>query len=116
MGRTRATRLAAALAALLFFGGETVVPSLDALVFHRGGAPAALIVSHVESGATTNHHADQCMLTFRLANGRVSAALGVAIRFEAMALRPAASPPTAVPLRFYPGRHQQSRAPPAPLA
>jgi len=110
----RATRLSAALAALILFGGETVVPGLDAVLFHSGGAPA-VSVPHVESGATTNHHADRCMLTFRLANGRVTASLGVAIRFEGMALHPAPKAPAAVPLRFYPGLHQQSRAPPAPL-
>ncbi len=116
MRHARTTRLAAALAALLFFGGESAVPGLDALLFHSGGAPSAVVVTHVESGATTGHHADQCMLTFRLAAGRVSSSLGVAIRFEGMASRPAANPPAAVPLHFYPGLHQQSRAPPASLA
>ena len=116
MRRPRASRFVAALAALLFFGGETAVPGLDALIFHSGGAPATFVVPHVESGATTNHHADQCMLTFRLANGRVSATLPVAIRFQGMALRPAAAAPAVEPHRGYAGLHQQSRAPPAPLA
>ncbi len=116
MRHTRAGRLVAALAALLFFGGETAVSGLDALLFHSGGAPSAVVVPHVEPGGTTSHHADQCMLNFRLANGRASSSLGVAIRFEGMASQPAASPPAAVPLRFYPGLHQQSRAPPASLA
>jgi hypothetical protein len=116
MRRSRASRLVAALVALLCFGGETAVPGLDALLFHSGGAPAAFVVPHVESGTTTNQHADRCMLNFRLANGRVSASLPVAIRFQGLALRPAAVPPAAVPHRLYAGLHQQSRAPPAPLA
>lgn len=116
MRRSRASRLVAALAALLCFGGETAVPGLDALIFHSGGAPAAFMVPHVESGAAANNHADQCMLNFRLANGRVSASLPAAIRIEGLALRHATAHPPAVPHRLYAGLHQQSRAPPAPLA
>jgi hypothetical protein len=116
MGHSRTTRLAAAAAALLFLGGTTAVSSLDALLFHRG-ARGAVVVPHVEPGGAASHHADQCLLTFRLANGRLSAGLSHAIRFVALASRPAAAPPPAAPVRFYPGLHQQSRAPPtAPLA
>ncbi len=116
MGHSRTTRFAAAAAALLFLGGTTAVSSLDALLFHSG-TREAVVVPHVEAGGTTGHHADQCLLSFRLANGRVSAGLPAAIRVLALPSRPAAAPPSAVPVRFYPGLHQQSRAPPtAPLA
>ncbi len=116
MGHSRTTRLVAAAAALLFLGGTTAVSSLDALLYHSG--PRTVVtVPHVEPGGATGHHADQCLLSFRLANGRVSAAAPDALRFLSLPSRPAAQPPSAVPVRFYPGLHQQSRAPPiAPLA
>jgi hypothetical protein len=116
MRHSRVVRLVAALAAAVFFAGESGVQVLDALLYHRGGAPTAVAVPHVESGSTTNNHADHCMLAFRLANGRVSPAIGVAIRIDANAVGRAAPRPAAAPHRVYPGRHQQSRAPPAPLA
>ncbi len=110
------TRIMAALVALLFFGGETGASGLDALLYHRAGAPGAAARTHYEPRGGTDHHADQCLLALRLANGRASASLGVAIRFENIPSRAVAARPPAVPHRFYTGLHEQSRAPPAPLA
>jgi hypothetical protein len=115
MRGTPSTRILAALVALLFFGGEAGMSGLDALLFHGPGATASVAVPHVEPGSTTNHHADQCLLAFRLANGRVSPPLGIAIRFEGIPSRALAARPSAEPHRFYTGLHEQSRAPPARL-
>jgi hypothetical protein len=110
------TRILAALVALLFFGGEAGMSGLDALLFHGPGAAASAAVPHVEPGSTTNHHADQCLLAFRLANSPLAPSLDIAIRFEGIPSRLAAHRPPAILHRSYTGLHEQSRAPPAPLA
>jgi hypothetical protein len=115
MPRRRLTRLLAVVAALLFFAGETGTSELDALLYHSGGAAAVRpVYPHVESGqAGQRDHADHCLLMFRLASGRVSAGMSVAVRLQGVGVRAAPAQPPAVPTRFYPGLHQQSRAPPA---
>jgi hypothetical protein len=105
----------AVLLAAMFFAGEAGTSGLDAVLYHGPGAAASAAVPHVERG-TTNHHADRCLLAFRLANGRQSRALGLALRFEAIPSRGVTSRPPAAPHRSYTGLHEQSRAPPAPLA
>jgi hypothetical protein len=116
MRRALSIRILAVLVAALFFAGEAGMSGLDALLYHGSGATASTAVPHVERGSTANHHADQCLLAFRLANGRVSPSLGLAIRFEGIPSRGVTAPPPAVPPRSYTGLHEQSRAPPAPLA
>jgi len=116
MRRAPSTRILAALAAALFFAGETGMSGLDALLYHGPGTTTSVAVPHVEAGSTTNHHADRCLLAYRLSNGRVSPSLAVAIRFEAIPSHGVTARPPAVPHRSYTGLHEQSRAPPAPLA
>jgi hypothetical protein len=116
MRRTPSTRLLAVLVAALFFAGEAGTSGLDAVLYHRAGVPVSAAVRHLERGRTANHHADQCLLAFRLANGRLSPALGLAFRFEGIPSHGAAAPRPAAPHRSYTGLSEQSRAPPAPLA
>ena len=116
MRRTPSTRILAILAAALFFAGETGMSGLDAVLYHGAGAPASAAVRHLERGRTANHHADQCLLAFRLANGRLSPSLGLAIRFEGIPSHGVTARPPAEPHRSYTGLHEQSRAPPTPPA
>jgi hypothetical protein len=116
MRGARSTRILAILVAALFFAGEAGMSGLDAVLFHRAGVPDSAAVRHVERGRGTSHHADQCLLAFRLANGRLSPSLGLAIRFEGIPSHETTARPPAEPHRSYTGLHQQSRAPPAPLA
>jgi len=110
------TRILAALVTLLFFAGVVGTSGLDALLFHGAGAAPAVAAAHYEPGGATNHHADQCLLALRLANGRSSASLSIPIRFEGIPSRTFAARPPAEPHGYYTGLHQQSRAPPAPVA
>lgn len=118
MRHARGTRLLAVLVAALFLGGAGGAADADALLFHRAGGPAAVAAAHFEPGGATAHHADQCLLALRLATGRQTTALAFPVRVEGLPLRGAAPSPAAAPVRFYPGLHQQSRAPPpsAPIA
>jgi hypothetical protein len=109
------SRATALLLAALFLGGVGGSSDLDALLFHGAGAPAASAGPHFEPAGAASHHADHCLLTFRIANGSRAAPLRSLVRFQGIA-RHAAAPRPAAPPRFYPGLHQDSRAPPAPLA
>ena len=109
------TRILAVLLAALFFAGEAGTAGLDAVLYHRDRAAASAAVPHVERG-TTSHHADRCLLAFRLTNGRQSPSLGLAIGLEGVPSRGEPSRPPAEPHRSYTGLHEQSRAPPALLA
>ena len=109
------TRILAVLVAALFFAGEAGTSGLDAVLYHGAGGTASAAVPHVERG-TTYHHADRCLLALRLANGRQSPSLGLAIRFEGVPSRGMTRRPPAAPHRSFTGLHEQSRAPPAPLA
>jgi hypothetical protein len=111
--RSRATAL---LLAALLLGGVGGASDLDAFLFHSPGAAAAAAVSHIETAGAPNCHTERCVLALRLANGRVAHALAVSVRIEGMPLIPALARPAAEPLRFFPGRHRQSRAPPGFLA
>jgi len=115
MRRTLSARILALLVAALFLGGVGGASDLDALLFHGAGAPGAA-AAHFESGGTTNHHADNCLLTFRVASGRGASPLSFPVRFEGIPQHAAASRPVAAPRTYHPGLHQDSRAPPAPLA
>ncbi len=75
MRRTVRSRATALLLAALFLGGVGGASDVDALLFHGAGAPGAA-ATHYEPSGTTNHHADNCLLTFRVASGRGSASLG----------------------------------------
>ncbi len=116
MGRALSTRILAGLVALLFFAGEAGTSGLDALLFHGAGAPRAAVAAHYEPGGTTNHHADNCLLTFRLASGRSAPPLAFAVRFEGIPSHAVVPRPPAEPHLYYIGLNEQSRAPPAPLA
>jgi len=116
MPRALPTRILAGLVALLFFAGAAGTSGLDALLFHGAGSPGAAAAVHYEPTGTTNHHADNCLLTFRLASGRGAAPLGALVRFEAIPRRAAVQRPPVEPHLDYTGLHAQSRAPPAPLA
>ncbi len=110
-----AFRATALLVAALFFGGVEGASDLDALLFHGPGAPGAA-APHFESAGTTNHHADECLLTLRLASSRGAAPLGPPVRFDGIPQHAVAPLPMAAPPSFRPGLHQDSRAPPAVLA
>ena len=115
MPRTVRSRAAALLLAALFLGGVGGASDLDALLFHGAGAPGAAS-AHYERAGTTSHHADNCLLTLRVASGRGTASPASPVRFEGIPQRNAAPRPVAAPSRFHPGLHQDSRAPPASLA
>jgi hypothetical protein len=115
MRRTASSRILAVLLAALFIGGVGGASDLDALLFHGAGDPGAA-AAHFESGGIANHHADNCLLTLRVASGRGSLPLGSPVRFEGIPQRTAAPRPVAVPRSFHPGFHQDSRAPPASVA
>jgi hypothetical protein len=116
MRHTLRSRATAFLLAALFMGSVGGASDLDALLFHRVGMRVASGVSHLEPDAATQCHAERCLLALRLANGRVATALRVPVRFEGIPSHAAATQPVAAPHRFFPGLHQQSRAPPASLA
>jgi hypothetical protein len=109
------SRALAILVAALFLGGVGGASDLDALLFHGAGAPGAA-ATHYEPAGTANHHADNCLLTLRLASGRGAPPLGFPVRFEGIPQHDAAPRQVAAPQRFLPGLHQDSRAPPASLA
>jgi hypothetical protein len=113
--RRRLFRATALLVAALFLGGIGGAADLDALLFHRAGAPAAA-AAHFEASGTTNHHADNCLLTLRVAGANGALPLGSLVRFEGIPQHSAPPRPVAAPQRFLPGLHQDSRAPPAVLA
>ncbi len=112
MRQSRGARILALLVAALFLGGAGGAADLDALLFHGAGRAAAPAAAHFEAGGITTHHADQCLLALRLANGRLAAALVFPVRLEGLPLRGAAAAPAVAPARSWPGLHQQSRAPP----
>jgi hypothetical protein len=116
MRQTFRSRVTAILLAALFLGGVGGASDLDALLFHGSGARAASAAPHVEPAGTWNHHADHCLLTLRTSNGDRAAPLRFPVRFEGITQHAAALRPTAVPPRFDPGLHQDSRAPPVSLA
>jgi len=116
MRQRHASRLLAGLTALLFFGGDTGVSGLDALLFHRSGAPAHVLASHYDASGAPNDHADHCLLTFRVAGTAGASPSGSSVRFEDVSYSEARHHPTAAPRRFFPGLHQESRAPPSALA
>jgi hypothetical protein len=118
MRPSHGTRLLAVLVAALFLGGAGGAADLDALLFHGAGGQAVAASTHLEPGGAPAHHADLCLLALRLASGRLSAALTFPVRVEGLPLRGPAASPAAAPARFFPGLHQQSRAPPpsAPIA
>ena len=115
MRRLRLRSVAVFLAAL-FLGGVGGAADVDALLFHAGRPVAPLLGPHYEPAGAPNHHADHCLLTLRVANGRGSPALGHLLRFEESLSYAAAARPAAAPHCFFPGLHQDSRAPPAALA
>ena len=116
MRRGPRSRLTAFLLAALFLGGVGGASDLDAFLFHGAGAPGAAAAAHYEPCGTTSHHADNCLLTLRVASGRGAPSLGSPVRFEGIPLHAAAARPLAAPQTFLPGLHQDSRAPPAALA
>ena len=114
MRRTLSARLLAILVAVLFIGGMGGASDLDALLFHSGTAPAT--GTHYEPAGATTHHADNCLLTLRVASGRGSFPLASPVRFEGLPQHATGPLPVVVPPTCHPGFHQDSRAPPAALA
>jgi hypothetical protein len=113
--RTLRSRVTALLVAALFLAGVGGASDLDALLFHGAGAPGAA-AAHYEPGGAANHHADNCLLTFRVASGRGAAPLSFPLHCEGIPQHAAAPRQVAAPQSFHPGLDQDSRAPPAPLA
>jgi len=111
--RPRAT---AVLLAALFLGGVGGAADVDALLFHAGRPVALLPGPHYEPAGGANHHADHCLLTLRVAGGRGAPSLAHFVRIGALPHAAAAPAPAAAPVRFFPGLHQESRAPPSALA
>ena len=116
MRRPLRSRLFTLLVAALLFGGAGGAADLDALVFHGRDAGAAAASPHFEAAGRTGHHADQCLLALRLASGTRATPSLLPGRAEALPARGAARRPVTAPDRFYPGLHQDSRAPPSVLA
>jgi hypothetical protein len=116
MPRGRRLRLTGLVLAVLFLGAVGGAADLDALLFHAGRARDPYTGVHYEPAGTANHHADHCLLTFRIHSGRRAAPLRFLVRFEAIPQHATPARPAAAPHRFHPGRHQESRAPPASLA
>ncbi len=110
------TRAVALALAAVFLGGVGGVSDLDALLFHRTGAPVSAGVAHLETATGAGCHADRCVLSLRLTSGRQAPMPSLPIRFEAMPQHDAGSQPAAAPCRSDGVFTQQSRAPPAPLA
>lgn len=108
IGRSRAAGLLLAILLLAAVGGAS---DLDALFFHTGRAPGAATGPHYEP-AGTPHHADHCLLSFRIGSGRRPGPRATAIRVQAFVEPPDSRRPAAVPHRFWPGLHQDLRAPP----
>ncbi|HTT66554.1 MAG TPA: hypothetical protein VMF70_00870 [Gemmatimonadales bacterium] len=113
--RSRPFRATALLVTALFLGGIGGAADLDALLFHGAGAPGAA-ATHYESTGSTHPHADNCLLTLRVASGRGSLPLASPVRFEGLPQHATGPLPVVVPPTFHPGFHQDSRAPPAALA
>lgn len=111
--RSRAT---AVLLAALFLGGVGGTSVVDALLFHMGRPTLSLTGPRYEPLGAPNDHAAHCLLTLRVASGRRSAPVGHFVRYAALPLVAPAPRPAAAPHRFFPGRHQDSRAPPPVLA
>lgn len=103
------------LVTVVLLGGAGGAADVDALLFHGAAGRAAAATPHFEAAGRTGHHADQCLLALRLASGRLAASFAFPVRFEGLPLRGAAAAPASAPIRFYPGLHQQSRAPPSAL-
>jgi len=116
MRRSLRSRATALVLAALFLGGVGGAADLDAFLFHSVGASVAAGVPHIETAGNPNCHTERCVLALRLANGRVAPDLRVPVRFEGMPLITTTARLAAEPHRFFPGRHRQSRAPPAFLA
>lgn len=108
--------LTALILAALFLGGVGGAADVDAVLFHGAGAHSAPMGPHYEPAGTTDHHADHCLLGFRISSGRRPASRRCHVRFEGIPQHAAARRPTAAPERFRPGLHQDSRAPPVSLA
>jgi hypothetical protein len=111
--RSRATALALAA---LFLGGVGGASDLDAFLFHPVGSSVAAGAPHIETAGNPNCHTERCVLALRLANGRVAPDLRVPLRLDGIPLIATTARPSQEPHRFFPGRHRQSRAPPAFLA
>jgi len=116
MRRPLVSRLFAVLVAALLLGGAGGEADLDALLFHGGASGPATTRPHFEAAGTGSHHADQCLLALRLASGTRATPSLLPGRAEALPARGAARRPVTAPDRFYPGLHQDSRAPPSVLA
>jgi hypothetical protein len=109
------SRFVALLLAAHTLGAVAGAADLDALFFHTGPARAALMGPHFEPAGTADHHADHCLLTLRIHSGRRSAPPRFPVRLEGIPQHAPARRPAVAPDRFFPGLHQESRAPPAPL-
>jgi hypothetical protein len=106
------SRLTAVLLAALLLGAAGGAADVDALVFHTGHGRATLMEPHYEPAGTTNHHADHCLLTFRIHTGRPAPPPRFPVRSEGVPQHAATRRPAAAPHRFFAGLHQESRAPP----
>jgi hypothetical protein len=111
MHRGAWSRVAGALLALLLLASTGGASDLDALLFHTGGAPAVPTERHYERPGA-GHHADHCLLALRISSGRRPRPRAVAIRLQAPVQQLESPRPPAAPHRFYPGLHQDLRAPP----
>jgi hypothetical protein len=106
--------LAASLAAL-FFAGVAGTSDLDALLFHPSATRTAVGQPCVVP-SDTGHHADGCLLTFRLGHSRLSPRSSAALRLQPIPVRRAAELSSQIPRRFFSAFFQRCRAPPTPLA
>ncbi len=113
--RGMGSRLAALVLAILFLGGVGGVADVDALIYHAAAAHAVPNTAHYEPAGASNHHTDHCLLALRIGSGRRQLLLRLPVRFEGIPRRAATQWPAPIPRTFYPGLHQESRAPPLPL-
>ena len=105
------SRAAGVLLAVVFLASVGGASDLDALLFHSGAGAGAVTGSHFERPGAS-HHADHCLLALRIGAGRRPVFRAIAIRLQAAVLESDAPRPAPAPHRFYPGLHQDLRAPP----
>jgi len=110
------SRAIAVLLTALFLGGAGGTADVDALLFHTGRTVVEPAGPRYEPVGAPHDHAAHCVLTLRVATAPRSPRTGRIVRYVGAPLVDPEPRSTAAPSRFFPGLHQDSRAPPAALA
>ena len=100
---------------LIFLAGAMGVPSLDALLFHRGGTVMGASRPHFEPEGMCCGHADRCLLMCTVCGPHVSLP-PAAPRETSLPAGPPWCPPLGRdPFGYNPASLSRPRGPPAPL-